>query len=165
MLKKSALVLSAGLIAIGVIASPDTASARSYYGEDCHEQNRTAGTIIGAIAGGLIGSQFGRGGGNVLATVGGVFIGGAIGNKIAGDIDCDDRPYAFNAYRASFEGEIGQRYEWRGQHNHGYIVSTREFRRDGRVCRDFYEVSYRHDEESRREGTACRHRNGDWHFV
>ncbi|MBI3678382.1 MAG: glycine zipper 2TM domain-containing protein [Proteobacteria bacterium] len=165
MFNKLAMLASASVVAMGLAASPASARAHYYYGDDCRDQNRTAGTIIGAIAGGLIGNQFGRGSGNVAATIGGVFIGGAIGNKIAGDIDCDDRPYAFNAYRDDFDGPVGERREWQGRHNHGYIVTTREYWRHGRVCRDFYEVSYRHDEEYRREGTACRDRYGDWRFM
>ena len=45
----------------------------------------TAGTIIGAIAGGVLGNQIGKGSGRKLATVGGAvgggFAGHAIGNK------------------------------------------------------------------------------------
>jgi surface antigen len=165
MLKKTTMLVSAAVVALGLATSPASARQHYDYGSDCHEQNRAAGTIIGAIAGGLIGNQFGKGSGNVAATIGGVFIGGAVGNSIAKDIDCDDRPYAFNAYRDGFEGPVGDRHEWRGRNNHGYIVTTREYRRHGRICRDFYEVSYRHGDEYRRDGTACRDRYGDWRFI
>ncbi|HVY12347.1 MAG TPA: glycine zipper 2TM domain-containing protein [Alphaproteobacteria bacterium] len=49
--------------------------------------SETLGTLGGAAAGGLIGSQFGKGGGNVAATVGGVIAGGIIGNAIGRDAD------------------------------------------------------------------------------
>src|ERR1051326_8640924 len=49
--------------------------------------SETLGTLGGAAAGGLIGSQFGKGGGNVAATVGGVIAGGLIGNAIGRDAD------------------------------------------------------------------------------
>jgi surface antigen len=138
---------------------------RNYYGEQCHEQNRTAGTVAGAIIGGIIGNQFGSGGGKAAATVGGVVLGGALGNSISGDIDCEDRPEAFRAYHRGFEGPIGQRQSWRGRGKaRGYIVTQREYRSRGRVCRDFYEVTYRHGREYRRNGTACRYRGGEWRF-
>jgi uncharacterized protein YcfJ len=41
-----------------------------------------AGTVLGAIAGGVLGHQVGSGRGNDAATVGGAIVGGAIGNQI-----------------------------------------------------------------------------------
>ena len=115
MLTKTGTALAA--VALTLLAGTSAASAqgRYYYGEECHEQNKTAGTVLGAIAGGIIGNQFGSGGGKAAATVGGVILGGALGNKIGSDIDCQDRPYAFRAYNDSFNGRVGHRYDWRGR--------------------------------------------------
>ena len=41
-----------------------------------------AGTVLGAIAGGVIGHQVGSGRGNDAATVGGAVVGGLIGNQV-----------------------------------------------------------------------------------
>jgi uncharacterized protein YcfJ len=49
------------------------------------DEHRVAGTVIGAIAGGVIGNQIGGGRGRTVATVGGAVAGGAIGNKVQGD--------------------------------------------------------------------------------
>src|SRR5262249_21659322 len=49
--------------------------------------SETVDTLGGAAIGGLVGSQFGKGGGNVAATVGGVVAGGLIGNAIGRDQD------------------------------------------------------------------------------
>lgn len=46
------------------------------------DQNRIAGTAIGAVAGGLLGNTIGRGSGNTLATVAGAVGGGYAGNQI-----------------------------------------------------------------------------------
>jgi uncharacterized protein YcfJ len=46
------------------------------------DQHRVAGTVIGAVAGGLLGNQIGRGGGRTLATVGGAVAGGYVGNRV-----------------------------------------------------------------------------------
>ena len=46
----------------------------------CDDHN-IVGTVGGAVAGGLVGSQFGKGGGRGLATAGGVVAGGALGNS------------------------------------------------------------------------------------
>jgi uncharacterized protein YcfJ len=46
------------------------------------DNNKIAGTAIGAVAGGLLGNQIGHGRGNTLATVGGAVAGGYAGRKI-----------------------------------------------------------------------------------
>ena len=46
------------------------------------DHDRVAGTVIGAVAGGVIGHQFGGGTGKTLATVGGAAAGGYIGNHV-----------------------------------------------------------------------------------
>ena len=53
--------------------------------------NQDGGTIVGAVAGGVIGNQFGSGAGRALATVGGAVIGGIIGNEIGRSMDEADR--------------------------------------------------------------------------
>lgn len=40
------------------------------------------GAVIGGIAGGIIGHQFGAGGGNTAATIGGAVAGGLVGNQV-----------------------------------------------------------------------------------
>lgn len=49
--------------------------------------NQTAGTLVGAGAGALIGNQFGRGSGNIAATAGGAVLGGIIGNNVGASAD------------------------------------------------------------------------------
>jgi surface antigen len=151
-------LLAPAMLPIVVMAHASVAVA-----DDCHHDNRVKGTILGAIAGGVIGGAVGHGSGG--AVVGGLILGGLAGNVIAGDIDCDDRPYAYRTYRESLNGDIGRRYDWDHRGHHGYIVSTREFWRDGRRCRDFMVVTYRRNDENRHHGTACRSRDGDWRFV
>lgn len=46
------------------------------------DHHQVAGTVIGAIAGGVIGSQFGGGKGRTLATVGGAVGGGVVGKEV-----------------------------------------------------------------------------------
>jgi len=141
--------------AMALAASAGSASAQDYYyGDDCHDQNRAAGTVLGAIAGGIIGSRFGHGGGKVAATVGGVFIGG------------DDRHYAFKVYQQGFYGPIGQRYEWRNdaEGDYGYFTPLREYYDGPYLCRDFDIQTWRHDAWHEHNGTACREDDGNWHF-
>ncbi|GAA0719786.1 glycine zipper 2TM domain-containing protein [Dokdonella soli] len=52
--------------------------------------NRAAGTVLGAIVGGVLGSTVGKGDGRKAATVAGAVVGGAVGNNVAKG---DDRYY------------------------------------------------------------------------
>jgi surface antigen len=152
--------------ALALTACCGAASAQGYYyyGDDCRNQ-RAAGTVLGAIAGGIIGNQFGHGGGKAAATVGGVFLGGMAGNAIASDMSCDDRLYAFRVYTDGFDGPLGRRYEWRNPNgDYGYFIATREYQDGRHACRDFDESVYRKGRWHERQGSACRHEDGNWHF-
>jgi surface antigen len=151
MLNKSGLIAGGAMLAL-------CAGTSGTMADDCSRHNHDTGTVLGAIAGGLIGSAASHG--NAGAVVGGAIVGGLAGNAISRDIDCDDREGASRAYYDSFDGEIGERYEWHG-HGHGYVVSTREYYRHDELCRDFTQVVWRHDERYTRDGTACRH-HGEW---
>jgi surface antigen len=132
------------------------------YEQNCHRGNQAAGTIFGAIAGGLLGSAASHGNGG--AVVGGAILGGLLGNTISRDIDCDDQPVAFRVYSEGLNGDIGRRYDWRGRNGYGYFTPTREYRRGGTVCRDFTETTYRGNQTFTRRGTACRETGGNWRF-
>jgi surface antigen len=135
---------------------------RGRYEDNCRRGNQAAGTIFGALAGGLIGGAASHGNGG--AVVGGAILGGLLGNTISRDIDCEDQGTAFAQFSVGLNGDIGRRYDWRGRNGYGYFTPTREFRRGGVVCRDFTETTYRGGRQYTRTGTACRERGGNWRF-
>lgn len=49
------------------------------------DSNRILGTATGAVVGGLLGNQVGKGNGKKAATVGGAVAGGLIGRKVQGN--------------------------------------------------------------------------------
>ena len=106
------------------------------YEDACRRGNTAAGTIFGAIAGGLIGGAASHGNGG--AVVGGAILGGLLGNTVSRDIDCDAQPYAFRVYADGLNGDLGRRYEWRHDRSYGYFTPTREFRRGGTICRELH---------------------------
>src|SRR5262249_60030770 len=62
------------------------------------------GTLVGAVAGGLIGSQFGGGTGErIAAGLAGAAIGGLIGNRIGAGMDDDDKRRAYAAQMQALE--------------------------------------------------------------
>lgn len=54
------------------------------------DEHKIAGTVIGAVAGGLLGSQVGGGNGKKLATVAGAAAGGYAGNQVQGRMQAGD---------------------------------------------------------------------------
>src|SRR3569623_1168362 len=133
------------------------------FADACSGRDHAGGTILGAIAGGVLGGAASHG--NGAAVVGGALLGGLAGNAISRDMDCEDRAYAVRAYDDSFRGPVGRRAQWSRGPNHGYIVTNREYYRGRRLCRDFTQVVYRHGREFDRDGTACRRRDGEWEFM
>jgi len=132
------------------------------YEDDCRRGNTAAGTIFGALAGGLIGGAASHGNGG--AVVGGAILGGLLGNAVTHDMPCEDHPYAFRVYSDGLNGDLGHRYEWRHGPDYGYFTPMREFRRDGTVCRSWTETTYAGGRDFTRSGTACRQRDGNWRF-
>ncbi len=152
-------MLRKAIFAAAILAAGTT----SAFADSCSGRDHTGGTILGAIAGGVLGGAVSHGNGG--AVIGGALLGGLAGNAISRDMDCDDRPYAARSYNDSFHGQIGRRYEWSRGPNRGYIVTNREYRRRGRLCRDFTQVTYRRGREFDRDGTACLRRDGEWEFL
>ena len=163
----SAAVIAACALSGNAQAQPryDYYQPHYYYGDECRDQNAAAGAVAGAIIGGILGSQV-RGHDRGAATVGGVILGGLAGSAIARDMDCRDRPYAFRAYSRGFDGPIGRRYDWYNDRRtaYGTFIPTREYYRRGVTCRDFQEDRYVRGRHHSRYGTACRERDGNWHF-
>lgn len=156
MLKKLALTTAAAALMIGLGATGALA-------DDCSGRDHSTGTVLGAAGGGIIGGVASHG--NGLGIIGGALLGGLAGNAISRDMDCNDQQHAATSYDQSFHGRVGERHEWVSEdHDHGYTVTNREYRRGGQVCRDFTQVTYRGGREMDRHGTACRGRNGDWQF-
>ncbi|MFD1803173.1 glycine zipper 2TM domain-containing protein [Mixta tenebrionis] len=54
------------------------------------DENRIAGSVLGAVAGGVLGHQFGGGRGKDVATVAGALAGGYAGNRVQGNLQDRD---------------------------------------------------------------------------
>lgn len=72
-MKKIMLTVGISLMALSVVGCSDGITKQDL------------GTAGGAVAGGIIGSQFGSGTGNTAATIGGAVVGGYIGNQLTKD--------------------------------------------------------------------------------
>lgn len=95
---RTALVFGlAAAMAIPSLAAPVSAQARTYCEQRAHDR-RVGGTILGAVAGGLLGNALSHGGGRTGGTILGAGAGAVIGNNLA-RTSCD-RPRAYyRSYR------------------------------------------------------------------
>lgn len=127
-----------------------------------HEES---GTLIGAAAGGLIGNQFGHGGGKVAATIGGAVIGGLIGNRIGRSMDEEDRRRAMEAEYLAMQD--GQRREWRNPNNgrYGYVAPRRLYTYQSMRCREYEATVYIDGRPETMVGRACQQPDGSWREV
>ncbi len=126
------------------------------------------GLAVGAIAGGLLGNQVGRGGGRVLATAIGAVVGGIVGSEIGRALDEQDRLLAQRAeYSALERGRSGERVPWRNPDNgrYGEVVPSEPFTRSGRHCREYTHRVFIDGRPRVMRGTACRNPDGTWRNV
>jgi surface antigen len=149
------------MLAVGACASPETRNAGTF-----GDANKTTGgTLLGAAAGGLLGSQFGGGGGKVLATLGGVLLGGYVGNQVGASLDRADVNYATQAQQKAYTAPLGQQISWNNpESGHGgTITPTREgTSADGKQCREYQTTVTVGGKTEQAYGTACRQPDGSW---
>src|SRR5262249_23183597 len=126
------------------------------------------GTAIGAITGGIIGNQFGKGSGKVAATFAGAVIGGIVGNSIGKSLDERDRELARQAEFDAWErGTPGRAVRWRNPDNgrYGEVVAQAYYPGGGSRCRDFIHTVWINGRREMMRGTACRNPDGTWTQV
>lgn len=126
------------------------------------------GLAVGAVAGGILGNQVGRGSGRVLATVAGAVVGGIVGSEIGRSMDQQDRFLAEQAERRALEqGQSGQRTPWRNPDNgrYGEVIPGPAFKRGYQDCREYTHTIYIDGRSQAMRGTACRNPDGTWSNV
>ncbi len=127
-----------------------------------------SGAVIGAVTGAIVGNQFGSGAGRALATAAGAVVGGIVGSEIGRKLDEADRRHAAAAeYYALEEEEVGSTRGWRNPESghHGEVVIKREYRSEGRLCRDYEHTIYIDGEPDVLSGTSCRSEDGSWRSI
>jgi len=124
---------------------------------------QSMGTIGGALAGGLAGSQFGGGSGRLWATGAGVLLGALVGNNIGRSLDRADQAYLQQASVRSFE--TGAPVQWTNPDsgNYGTVAPGRSYQaQGGGYCREYTQTVTIGGRAERAYGTACRQPDGSW---
>ncbi len=127
-----------------------------------------SGTVLGALAGGILGNQVGKGKGKILATVAGAVVGGIVGSEIGKALDENDRRAAAEAeYYALEKGQSGDGTPWRNPDSgrHGVIVPSAPYKLRSQNCRDYTHTIYIDGQPQIMKGTACRANDGTWSKV
>jgi surface antigen len=129
----------------------------------------TGGALVGAAAGGLVGSQFGGGAGKGVATLFGVLAGGLVGSQIGKSLDQNDLAYAQRSQQQAFEaGRSGQPVAWRNPDSgaSGTVVPRPAYQQpNGAYCREFQQNITVGGQTQQGYGTACRQPDGSWKVV
>jgi surface antigen len=127
------------------------------------------GTLMGAITGGLIGSQFGGGTAErVTAGIAGAAIGGLIGNRIGAAMDDEDKRRAYAAQVQALEnGKSGASVAWKNPDSgrYGSIVPGPAYTNNGMQCRPYTHTIYIDGRPQVARGNACRNGDGTWTAV
>jgi len=140
----------------------------AYYRE-CRNAPDPAGVIVGALIGGLLGNTAGRGGGRTGATIAGVIVGGAVGAALTGNLDCEDRSYAYKTYYDGFNaGRPNVSYQWRNPRNdHRGEFRVADYYNDpnGFRCANYTQQIYINNRPQVASGRACQQPDGTWAIV
>ena len=120
------------------------------------------GMATGAVLGGVIGHQFGKGTGQTVATIGGAAIGGFVGSRVGRNMDRSDEAHTTHALAKSADGESTT---WRNDETgmRHSVTPTRTYQGDsGARCRDFTTVARIEGRDEVVHGTACKQPDGTW---
>lgn len=130
----------------------------------CTYSNADVGRVTGAVAGGVIGNQFGGGNGRLLATAVGAVAGGIIGENIGRRLDDNSRQAALEAeYNALERGRAGQPVPWQGNNGYyGQVVPQQTYQVGSQNCRRYTHTVYIDGTPQQATGTACRNPDGTW---
>lgn len=121
----------------------------------------------GALLGGLAGSQFGGGKGQLWATGAGVLLGALVGSEIGSSLDNADRAYASQANSSALRSPIGETISWNNPNsgNYGTITPTRDGYRGQQYCREYQQTVNVGGKQQSAYGQACRQPDGSWEIV
>ncbi len=171
----AALGLGAAILAIALLHAAHARAQSNTYGTDQRYCDRSAisqilststgnlvGTAGGAAAGGLIGSQFGKGSGNTVATIVGV-LGGALGGGYIGrSMDPADRGCVGTSLQ---NAPTNQPVAWQNPSSGSsyWLTPTADLRGPhGEPCRKYVADAVINGQRQQTEGTACQQPDGNW---
>ncbi len=123
------------------------------------------GSVLGAAAGGLVGSRFGDGQERLAAVAGGTLLGFLIGGRIGRSMDEVDQNCVGQILEHAGDG---QQITWNNPQNGAqyHVVPTGTVQSsDGRYCREYTATAVIGGTDQQTYGRACRQPDGSWKIV
>jgi surface antigen len=127
--------------------------------------NQDVGTVTGGVLGGLVGSRFGGGSGQLVAVGAGALLGAYLGGKIGQSMDSADRAKVNSALETNPNGQPAY---WRNQSTGAdyTVVPVQNVTVNGnRYCREYRTMANIAGKKQQVYGTACRQPDGTWQAV
>lgn len=161
------ILLSATLVAglgLAGCAGHDTAYGQNSGGIS----KQTGGAALGAVVGGLAGSQFGGGRGQLVTTGLGVLLGALAGSEVGKSLDRADVAYMNRAQSQVYTAPVGQTISWSNPQsgNSGTYTPLRDGRTStGAYCREYQQTIYVGGRQETATGQACQNPDGSWKII
>ncbi len=125
-----------------------------------------AGTFLGATAGAVLGSNVGKGKGNIAAIAIGTLAGALFGQEIGRSLDRADRIAMGQNAQYSLEytpSHETTRWQNPDSGNSGSMTPLKTYQRpSGQYCREYQQTIYVGGQQQQAYGTACRQPDGSW---
>ncbi len=132
-------------------------------------QKETAGTVIGGVAGAVLGSQVGSGSGRLVATAIGTLAGAMIGSEIGKSLDRADQLAMAQAEQKAHTAPVGEKIVWNNPDsgNSGSVTPIRDGRntQSNAYCREYQTTVVIDGREQSAYGTACQQPDGSWKVI
>lgn len=181
--------LTLGVLAASLLAAPAYADKYVYYGDgyyqrhgygrDYHSRSyytqpsysqaayRTVrctnsynplGTLLGGAAGGIVGRSIGKGKGRDVAMISGAVLGSVIGSG-AYRQECNEQVFE--------QAPVGQPIGWQDYYQSAdyTIIPTRDYRLEGRYCREYQAIATVGGRRQDTYGIACMQPDGSWEII
>ena len=130
---------------------------------------QTVGTIIGAVTGGVAGSQIGKGNGQLIAVGAGVLLGALIGNEVGATLDKVDQQHVLDTTHQSLEySKSGTTTSWNNPDtgNSGNMTPLKTYEvANNQYCREYQTDVTVGGKTQSAYGTACRRADGTWEII
>jgi surface antigen len=127
------------------------------------------GGIAGAVGGAWLGSNVGKGKGNIAAIATGTLLGAYLGNQIGASLDRADLAYHEQTSQNSLEkNPDGMAATWQNPNSGhaGSITPVRTYQTaNNQYCREYRQVIQIDGRAEEALGTACRQNDGSWQIV
>lgn len=132
------------------------------------QPKQSAGTVLGAIGGGLLGSQIGGGRGKLAATATGTLLGAWVGSEVGASLDRADRLYLQQATYSALEyNQTGTASTWNNPDSghYGSVTPLRTYKTASEDCREYEQHIIIEGRDEIGYGTACRQPDGRWKII